>query len=97
MNTTTACIMKTRHCKPAGGIARLKSWAILVAVILATFLFLTVLGPMGLQTKALKPMADFIEEHNIDANAYYYTEVEEFFKAERHMRDHLELVPGSRR
>ena len=24
-----------------------------------------------------------------DANAYYYTEVDEFFEAERHMRDHL--------
>ena len=77
--------------------ASLKSWAFLGLSILIIVLFLFVVGPMGLQTRVLKPMADFIEENNINANAYYYTEVDEFFIAERHMREHLALVPGGSR
>ncbi len=92
---TNRCAGPVSSGSGSGGIARLKRWAILVACILATFFFLLVLGPMGLETETLKPMADFIEEHNIEANAYYYTEVDEFFEAERHMRDHLGLAPGS--
>ncbi len=73
---------------------RIRAWAALVLSAAATMFFLLVLGPMGLETASLKPMADFIEENQINANAYYYTEVEEFAIAERHMRDHLALVPG---
>lgn len=73
-----------------------KQWAKLVFIVLSVWVLLFVLGPVGLETKTLKPMADFIEENNIDANAYYYTEVEEFFEAERHMREYLGLVPGAR-
>ena len=76
-------------------VARLKGWAAMGLSILIISLFLFVIGPMGLKTRALKPMADFIEENSINANAYYYTEVEEFSKSERHMREHLALVPGS--
>ena len=76
--------------------APFKRWGTLVCIVFSVWVFLFVLGPMGLKTEPLKPMADFIEENNIDANAYYYTEVDEFFEAERHMRDHLALVPGAR-
>jgi hypothetical protein len=87
------------HCHlPSGkGPVDWKSWGVILAALVGLCLFLFVLGPMGLQTDRLKPMADFIEEHEINANAYYYTEVDEFFEAERHMREHLQLVPGGRR
>ena len=34
-------------------------------------------------------MLEAIEENDINANAYFYTDVDEFFLAERHMRHHL--------
>lgn len=72
-------------------------WIAIGLACAALILFLFVIGPMGLETRAVKPMADFIEENNINANAYYYTEVDEFFEAERHMREYLALIPGAQR
>ncbi len=72
-----------------------KQWLTIVFAIGLLVLFIYVIGPLGLQTKALKPMAEFIEKNDINANAYYYTEADEFFEAERHMRDCLKLVPGA--
>jgi hypothetical protein len=66
-----------------------KGWAVLALVSAGLILFIFVIGPAGLETPLLKPMATFIEDNDINANAYYYTEVDEFFLAERHMRDHL--------
>ena len=64
-------------------------WAILGLWVAGLLLFMFVLGPMGLEHPSVKPLATFIVENDINANAYYYTEVDEFFEAERHMRDHL--------
>ncbi len=75
-------------------IVSLKKWVPIAVAAGILILFIYVIGPMGLETKALKPMAQFIEENDINANAYYYTEVDEFFEAERHMREYLKLVPG---
>ena len=80
-----------------GGPGSVKAWTVLGACVGALILFIYVIGPAGLETDTLKPMADFIEANQINANAYYYTEVEEFFSAERHMREHLKLVPGADR
>ena len=80
-----------------GRTGRLRAWVILGAWVAALILFIYVVGPAGLATGALKPMADVIEENQINANAYYYTEVEEFYSAERHMREYLKLVPGAER
>ena len=66
-----------------------RAWATLALAFLGLVLFIYVIGPAGLRTPLLEPMATFIEENDINANAYYYTEVDEFFEAERHMRDHL--------
>ena len=77
--------------------SKARAWATIATAIGGLILFIYVIGPAGLETKTLKPMADFIEANDINANAYYYTEVEEFFSAERHMREHLKLVPGATR
>ncbi len=84
-------------CEGKSLLSKAKPYAILLASIAAVIVFLHVLGPMWLETDALRPMAEFIEENEINANAYYYTEVEEFFQAERHMREYLGLAPGSER
>jgi hypothetical protein len=69
-------------------------WTILVLAVTGLLLFMFVIGPAGLKTPLLEPMAIFIEENDINANAYYYTDVDEFFLAERHMRDHLGYLAG---
>jgi hypothetical protein len=71
-----------------------RPWARFAMAIAALWLLLFVIGPRGLASGPLEPMARFIEERGIEANAYFYTEVEEFAVAERHMREHLALVPG---
>lgn len=83
--------------KISGGPGKVRAWTIFCACIGVLVLFIYVIGPAGLETDTLKPMADFIEANQINANAYYYTEVEEFFSAERHMREYLKLVPGADR
>lgn len=71
-------------------------WAGILVAIGVLVLFLFVIGPLGLQMKYVKPLAEFIQENNINANAYYYSEVDEFFDAERHMREYLALIPGAK-
>lgn len=102
MMTSMACGMHASQVADCGGKSRrlrasIRRWALLFAFMAATALFLFVIGPMGLESEPLKPMAEFIEENDINANAYFYTEVDEFFSAERHMREHLKLVPGADR
>ena len=72
----------------------LHRWTILLLVMTGLLLFMFVIGPAGLKTPLLEPMATFIEENDINANAYYYSDVDEFFLAERHMRDHLGYLAG---
>ena len=74
--------------REAGRSAR-RGWATIALAVAGLVLFIYVIGPAGLETPLLKPMATFIEENDINANAYFYTEVDEFFVAERHMRHHL--------
>ena len=73
----------------AGDHSAIKGWASLTLALVGLILFIYVIGPAGLKTPLLEPMATFIQENDINANAYFYTEVDEFFVAERHMREHL--------
>ncbi len=52
-----------------------------------------VIGPWLDSLDAIKPLADFIEEQNINANAYYYTEVAEFSDAELNMKNTMTYMP----
>ncbi len=70
-----------------------RAWTVLLLWVLGLMLFMFVLGPRGLETETLKPMADFIEERQIRANAYYYTEVPEFSVAETSIRDSMRFTP----
>ena len=98
MTGLSVCYSKIcAKCEGEERSSKVRAWATIAAAIGGLMLFIYVIGPAGLETKTLKPMADFIEANDINANAYYYTEVEEFFSAERHMREHLKLVPGADR
>jgi hypothetical protein len=73
---------------------KIKAWSILALAVSCLLVFIYILGPMGLDLSFIKPMASFIAENNINANAYYYTEVPEFRKAELYMRGSLKYAPN---
>lgn len=56
-------------------------------------LFIYVIGPIGLQLPLIKPVADFVEEYGINANGYYYTDVEEFIDAEMYLKNSMRFAP----
>lgn len=41
----------------------------------------------------IKPLADFIEKNDINANGYYYTDIAEFSDAEMHMKNSMAFAP----
>lgn len=61
--------------------ARLKGWLLLCLWITAIGVFMLGIGPALLQRSAMQPMAKIIEERGIEANMYFYTEVEVFYEA----------------
>lgn len=76
--------------------ARLRAWGVLLFVLALCWGFAQGGGPW-LQKRI--PMVDriftVIEEQDINANAYFYTEIEESYQAERYIQGSLDLgVPG---
>ncbi|VFQ43198.1 hypothetical protein [Desulfoluna butyratoxydans] len=65
----------------------------LLASIAGCLLMIYVIGPWLDSLSAIKPLADFIEERDINANAYYYTEVAEFSDAELNMKNTMTYMP----
>lgn len=66
----------------------------LLLSILAVALFMFVLGPrLGDVVPMHKAMSQFIEDNNIEANMYFYTEVEEFSEAQVNMMNTREHPP----
>ena len=91
-SATMDCIMvadddgKTRR-KRKGIVALLVS----VAMIL---LFLLYVGPwVGERIPLFQPVAQYIEEHDIEANMYFYTEVEVFSDAQINMMNTMTHMP----
>ena len=63
-----------------------------VAMIL---LFLLYAGPwVGERIPLFQPLAQYIEEHDIEANMYFYTEVEVFSDAQINMMNTMTHMPG---
>lgn len=58
-----------------------RGWVLLIAWIAAIAVFMLGVGPALLKNSALQPMAQVIEERGIEANMYFYTEVEVFYEA----------------
>lgn len=74
-----------------------KEWGKIFLALAGLILFIYVIGPMGLQSPMIKPVADYIEENSINANGYYYTDVAEFSDAEMYMKNSMGFAPGSRK
>jgi hypothetical protein len=62
-----------------------KGWLKLCLWIAAIAVFMLGIGPAFLKDSALQPMAQLIEERGIEANMYFYTEVEAFYEANVNM------------
>jgi hypothetical protein len=82
-----ACLTTFQHSAP--GKRRIppgaRGWLMLGAWIAAIALFMLVVGPALLKRPALRPMAEVIEDRGIEANMYFYTEVEAFYDANVNM------------
>ena len=66
-----------------------------LACILAIALFMFYIGPALEQTPALQPVTQAIDERGIEANMYFYTEVEEFSEANINMNNTRAYPPRS--
>ena len=64
------------------------------ACILAIVLFMFYIGPRLEQHPAIQPMVQFIDERDINANMYFYTEVEEFSEANVNMINTMAFPPN---
>jgi len=86
MTDTSVCMPPkwlARAADPA--TPRYRGWLQLCAWIAAIAVFVLIVGPSLLQHSALKPMAEMIEERGIEANMYFYTEVDAFYEANVNM------------
>ena len=76
-----------------GKSTRAHGWKTLALAVAALLLFMYVIGPLGLQMPAIKPIADLIDEKGINANGYYYTDVAEFSDAEMYLKNSMQYAP----
>ena len=65
----------------------------LLACVAAILLFLFLIGPAFTRLPGFRPIVELIEEQGIEANAYYYTEVEEFSEADIMMNNTMDYGP----
>ncbi len=72
---------------------KIKGWVGLLISVLTIIIFLFVIGPWGEKLPGFQPLADFIDERGIEANMYFYTEVEEFSEAEINMNNTMQFPP----
>jgi hypothetical protein len=93
--TTKSCIhpLVPSVCISEKTVDLLKRLSALTACILAIILFMFYIGPRLEQHPALQPMAQFIDERDINANMYFYTEVEEFSEANINMNNTMAFPP----
>jgi len=75
------------------GLFFFKRLAYLFSSILAIWFFMFYIGPGLEESINLKPIAECIDERGIDANMYFYTEVDEFSEAAFYMENTMKYLP----
>jgi hypothetical protein len=81
---------------PAAGLKNKKRGKGVVALlfcVLAIMFCLFYVGPQLEKLPLFQPVAWFIEERGIEANVYFYTEVEEFSEAHINMDNSMDYPP----
>lgn len=64
----------------------IRKWAFLLLGFFLIGIFMFVIAPWIREMPAVKPIADLIDERDLDAGALFYTEIEETSEAEVHLR-----------
>ncbi len=75
---------------------KLKGLFQLITAILLILVFMIYIGPWIEQLPYFHPIARLIEENDIDANMYFYTEVEEFSEASIHLQNSMDFIIKNR-
>lgn len=72
---------------------RIRAWAALIGAFAALWIFAVAVGPW-LETRipVFDKIVETIEERDIDAGAYFYTEIKASYEGERYLRNAIE--PG---
>ena len=68
----------------------------LLTGILVIVIFMYWVGPLLEQLPLFHPMVELIKAKDIDATAYYYTDIEEFAEAEFNIRQAMTYPPGGK-
>lgn len=76
------------------GLFFFKRLAYLFLSILAIWFFMFYVGPGLEKLINLTPIAECIDERGIDANMYFYTEVDEFSEAAFYMENTMKYSPS---
>ncbi len=74
-------------------LGKLKGWGKLGISLTMIYIFIFHIGPWLEKSSVLRPIAQFIEERDINANMYFYTEVEEFSEANINMENTMDYPP----
>ena len=86
--------MRFEELKTSGRVRRVTALLVSIAAILV---FIFIIGPAFTRLPGFRPIVDFIDEQGIEANAYYYTEVEEFSEADINMNNTMDYGPKDNR
>ncbi len=72
--------------------SRIRAWGLLIGAFAALWIFAVAVGPW-LETRipVFDKIVRTIEEQDIDAGAYFYTEIKASYEGERYLRNALEL------
>ena len=76
-----------------GTAGRIKGYAHLFLSLAIVIIFVLFLAPEIDNVPRVKPLINFIDEHEINATALYYTDIEEFSVAEFNMKNTLDYSP----
>jgi len=93
MATKSCSSMAFVTCFSEKSAGLLKRMAAFFACLLAIVFFMFYIAPRLVKHPVLQPMAEFIDERDINANMYFYTEVEEFSEAGINMDNTMAFPP----
>jgi hypothetical protein len=74
---------------PSGGPGAARRWGLLLVWIVGIWAFVYLLAPQAYRIESVRIITDYIRANDIDATAYFYTEIEESGMAEQGLRNAL--------
>ncbi len=78
---------------PSGSPGGAYAWLKLLVGLGVVILFMFVIAPMGDRIPGFESVFKFIDDKNIKATAFYYTDIDEFGEAAVTLRNNREYTP----